>query len=168
MSRSGVQLHLLRHAHAGDAMKWHGPDDLRPLSERGRRQAEAMGRFLAAAGFAPDAIITSPLTRAVETAQLAAAPLGRPVIIDDRLARPLDPSAIEAILADADDPARPVLVGHDPDFTELLGELTGLGSLVMRKGQLARIDLRRPVRPGEGLLRWLVPPELVLPGELDD
>ena len=160
-ARPEIQLHLLRHAHAGDPLKWHGPDDVRPLSERGRLQAERLGAFLAAAGFQPDAIITSPLTRALETANLVAAPLGVRVRVDEALARPLDLESVEALLADAGDPMRPVLVGHDPDFSELAAMLTGIGDFPIRKGTLVRIDLARPIQPGAGLLRWLLPPDLL-------
>jgi phosphohistidine phosphatase len=163
-SRSEIQLHLLRHAHAGDPMKWHGPDDVRPLSEKGREQAERLGRFLAAAGFEPDAILSSPMTRALETARLVAEPLGRPVRVDDVLAGPLDLESLESLLTDAGDPARPVLVGHDPDFSDLAALLTGIDDFTIRKGALVRIDLARPLRPGGGLLRWLLPPDLLTAG----
>ena len=70
---SEVQLYLLRHAHAGDPFKWSGPDDKRPLSEKGRLQSERLGIFLARARFQPDAIVSSPKIRAIETASLVAA-----------------------------------------------------------------------------------------------
>ena len=63
MSGREIQLHLLRHAHAGDPMKWSGPDDVRPLSEKGRLQAERLGLLLADAAFEPDAILSSPKLR---------------------------------------------------------------------------------------------------------
>lgn len=160
-ARAEVELHLLRHAHAGDPMKWHGPDEVRPLSEKGRLQAERLGRFLAAAGFEPDAILTSPTLRALETARLVATALGLPVRVDDALAGPLEIEALEAILSTAGDPRRPLLVGHDPDFSELAAALTGLPELPVRKGALVRIDILRPIEPGSGLLRWLLPPDLL-------
>jgi phosphohistidine phosphatase SixA len=53
-------------------------------------------------------------------------------------------------------------VGHDPDFSELLGELIGASDITMRKGTLARVDAPgRSLVPGEGILRYLLPPELV-------
>ena len=55
-----VELHFLRHAHAGNPESWSGPDARRPLSAKGERQAERLGRFLASVGFRPDALITSP------------------------------------------------------------------------------------------------------------
>ncbi len=58
-------------------------------------------------------------------------------------------------------PVRPVLVGHDPDFSELLALLTDAGEIPMRKGAIARVDLERPLEIGRGVLRWLLPPELI-------
>jgi phosphohistidine phosphatase SixA len=52
-----------------------------------------------------------------------------------------------------------VLVGHDPDFSDLLSVLSGC-RLEMAKGALARLDLDRPLRPDVGELRWLLPPDV--------
>jgi phosphohistidine phosphatase SixA len=158
-----IELHLLRHAHAGDPAKWRGDDDVRPLSAKGREQAERLGRLLADTAFATDAIISSPKARARQTAELVAARLGREVVIDDRLGRPLSPQTVEALIRDAGNPVRPVLVGHDPDFSELLALLVGTAELPMRKGAIARVDIVRPIAVGNGVLRWLLPPELVPP-----
>jgi phosphohistidine phosphatase len=160
-ARGEVQLYLLRHAHAGDPMKWHGPDDVRPLSEKGRLQAERLGLFLAGTGFAPSTIVSSPKVRALETAQLVATALGLPVRVDDALAGPVDIDSLEALLSSLGDPGRPLLVGHDPAFSQLAGDLTGLAELPIRKGGLVRIDLMRPCEAGAGLVRWLLPPELL-------
>jgi phosphohistidine phosphatase SixA len=86
--------------------------------------------------------------------------LGTRMRIDDRLGEALDLATIERILADAGDPRRPVLVGHDPDFSELVSELVG-APIPMRKGALARVDLERPLEPGTGELRWLLPPDIL-------
>jgi phosphohistidine phosphatase len=160
--RSEIQLHLLRHAHAGDPMKWSHDDADRPLSEKGRLQAERLGLFLAEAGFQPDAILSSPKLRALDTARLVATALELPVRVVDALEGPLDVDAVETLLGSAGDPSRPLLVGHDPAFSELAAELLGVAALPIRKGGLVRIDLARPIQPGTGLLRWLVPPELLL------
>ncbi|MEA2537894.1 MAG: phosphohistidine phosphatase [Chloroflexota bacterium] len=156
-----TQLHLLRHAHAGNPMKWRGPDEDRPLSAKGRRQAERLGALLAAVEFTTDAIVTSPKARARETAEIVAARLKLRARIDERLADSLSFATLERILSDAGDPGSIVLVGHDPDFSELLGLLTGATQIGMRKGAMARIDSPRPLEPGLGVLRWLLPPELV-------
>ncbi len=156
-----IELYLLRHAHAGDPAKWRGDDSERPLSSKGRDQAERLGRHLAAIGFSTDALIASPRARARETAEIVAERLGVPVRLDERLAAPLSAAVVERILADAGDPVRPVLVGHDPDFSELLALLTGAGAITLRKGALARVDIERPLTLGGGLLGWLLSPELL-------
>jgi phosphohistidine phosphatase len=158
-----IELHFLRHGHAGDPATWTGDDEARPLSDKGEKQADRLGRFLAGVGFKPDAIISSPKLRAARTAQIVAGHLGVPFSTDDRLAGALDVATLETLLRDAGDPSRPVVVGHDPDFSELLAELAGAQEIPMRKGALARIDVERPLRPGSGTLRWLVPPDLLKP-----
>jgi phosphohistidine phosphatase len=159
-----MELYLLRHAHAGDPGVWDGPDERRPLSDRGEKQADRLGRFLAGIGFAPDAIITSPKARAAQTADILARHLGVPFVVDSRLSGGLDLGALDAILRDAGDPLRPVLVGHDPDFTDLVETLTGSSAVTMRKGSFVRIDVDRTLAPGAGSLVWLVPPDLLKPG----
>jgi phosphohistidine phosphatase len=156
-----IELHFLRHAHAGDPGAFDGPDATRPLSEKGERQADRLGRFLNHQGFAPDAIITSPKIRAMRTAEIVALHLSQPVGVDDRLAGALDLETIDAILEELGNPTRPVLVGHDPDFSELVALLAGADRIPMKKGALARIDISRPLEAGVGVLRWLVPPDLL-------
>ena len=106
-------------------------------------------------------MISSPKVRAYRTAELVALHLGLPVGIDPRLGEALDPEDIDTVLAEAGDPVRPVLVGHDPDFSELAALLSGASHLPMRKGTLARIDIERPLQAGGGTLRWLLPPDLL-------
>jgi len=159
-----VELYLVRHADAGDPEKWDGPDAARPLSSKGEKQSERLGRFIAGIGFRPDAILSSPKLRASQTADIVADRLGVPVTLDERLASGVDLSDVEAILRDAGDPRRAVLVGHDPDFSSLVQSLCGVRNVEMKKGALARIDVDRPAGPGRGDLRWLVPPDLLKSG----
>ena len=147
-------------------MKWTGSDAARPLTEKGRRQSERLGALLAAAGFRPDAILTSPKARAAETAGLVAAALGLTVGVVAQLGESLDLESVEALLHAAGDPCRPLLVGHDPDFSLLAAELAGISDLPLRKATLIRIDSTRPLQPGGGILQWLVPPDLL--GALPD
>ena len=156
-------LHLVRHADAGNPETWTGPDAARPLSEKGRTQAERLGIFLADHEVMPDDLITSPKLRAVQTAEIVAGHLGLIVATDDRLAGVLDLAKLDAVLTDAGDPDRPMLFGHDPDFSEFLGELCDAANVPMRKGALAKIEVDRPLRAGGGTLRWLVPPDAVRP-----
>jgi phosphohistidine phosphatase len=161
MPAATVQLHFLRHAHAGDPAKWAGPDDLRPLSAKGRRQAESLGRHLDGLGLSFDLLVSSPLVRARQTAELVGERLGLRVVVDERLAGGLDVAGVAAILHDHGNPDRPILVGHDPDFSDLVTSLTGARAIPMRKGAIARIDTRRALEPGSGILAFLIPPELI-------
>ena len=158
-----IELYFLRHAHAGDPEAWTGDDAARPLSDKGEKQAERLGTFLAGVGFKPDAIVTSPKLRAAQTAEIVARHLGIQISFDDRLAGAFEVETLETLLRDASDPVRPVVVGHDPDFSDVLAELSGASQLPMPKGALARVDIERPLRAGGGTLRWLVPPDLLKP-----
>jgi phosphohistidine phosphatase len=135
-------LWLLRHAEAADGL----PDDERPLTERGVRQAQDAGHALERLGVTIDACLSSPKLRAVQTAQYACAPLGVEVTVEPRLAgEPFDPLDLAAGLGEV------LLVGHDPAFTLTLHDLTGAQAR-MRKGGLAAInkgELITLLRPNE-------------------
>lgn len=155
-----VRLHLVRHAHAGDAAEWEGDDSLRPLTRKGRRQAEQLGSFLAERRIHPDVIVSSPKVRALQTAEIVAAALGMTVRRDDRLADDFGKLELWALL-DELGAREPMLVGHDPDFSGLLSYLIDAAGISMRKGALATVDLETKLSDGDAVLRWLVPPDLL-------
>lgn len=169
-----IELYLLRHADAGDPEAWSGDDAARPLSAKGRRQAERLGRHLDGLGFRPDAVVTSPKVRAVETAELAMATLEGvpPIAVDDRIAGGFGVAELDDLLGSLRGARRVVLVGHDPDFSELLNVLAGADNLTMKKGAIARLDLTGGVVPGGAApggtvpggasLRWLIPPDAIV------
>jgi phosphohistidine phosphatase len=141
-SYSVGMLWLLRHAEAADG----APDDERPLTDRGVRQAEAVGRALEALGATLDACLSSPKLRAVQTAQLACGPLGVEVTVDRRLAG--EPFDVDDLTTGLDDV---LLVGHDPSFSLTLHDLTGAQAR-LKKGGLAGIqkgELVVLLRPSE-------------------
>jgi phosphohistidine phosphatase len=156
-----VEIYLLRHADAGDPTTFRGDDAQRPLSDKGRRQASSMGRFLNRRGFHPDVIVSSPKMRARQTAELVAAALDTPVALDERLGESLDLYGLGELVAAAAGKRKLLLVGHDPEFSELAAELIGAPGLHLKKGALARIDTPTPLEPSGGVLRWLIPPDLV-------
>lgn len=153
-----IDILLVRHAHAGNPANWTGPDELRPLSAKGLRQATRIGGFLVAANIGPGVIVTSPKVRALQTAEVLGAALGWDVRLDQRLAQGPSMDDLRAIVGEAGDVPSLLLVGHDPDFSEIAGSLVGV-SIAMRKGALARIEVPRDVSTGSGSLRWLVPPD---------
>lgn len=135
-------LWLLRHAEAADGV----PDDERPLTDRGIRQAQDVGRALEALGASIDACLSSPKVRALQTAQLACEPLGVEITPERRLSgEPFDVADLTAGRGDV------LLVGHDPSFTLTLHDLTGAQAR-MKKGGLAGIakgELVVLLRPSE-------------------
>lgn len=135
-------LWLLRHAEAARG----APDDARPLTERGVRQAKAAGRALARLGERIDICLSSPKLRALQTAERACEPLGVQIRAEPALAgEPFDVRELTAGLGEV------LLVGHDPSFSLLIHDLTGAQTRI-KKGGLAGIDEGKLVvllRPAE-------------------
>jgi phosphohistidine phosphatase len=122
---------LLRH---GDAEEGSGDDDSRRLTPKGEQQARNAGRALAVLGAELDACISSPKVRAAEMARLACDPLGLNVETADELAGgDFDPLELTAGRDNA------LLVGHEPDLSTAIAQLTG-AKVAMKKGTLAAID----------------------------
>ncbi len=123
-------LWLLRHGDAADG----SPDAERKLTKKGERQAAAAGAALAALGVEIEACLTSPKVRAAETARLACKPLRAEPQHEPALAGgPFDASQLAAGLGEV------LLVGHDPDFSMAVHDLTG-AQVRMKKGGLAGVD----------------------------
>lgn len=127
-----MRLFLVRHAHAaaGD------PDELRPLSERGRDEARALADLLAPAE--PTLVLASPLLRARETAAQIAKASGAELRVDERLA----PGAVASDVLEAIEGAggTVVTVGHQPDCSEIAFAL-GAGSIPFPPAGFAEIEL---------------------------
>jgi phosphohistidine phosphatase len=124
-------LWLLRHGDAEDGT----PDAERPLSDKGREQAKAVGAALKSLGVALDACLASPKVRAADTARIACEPLGIEPELEPKLSGgPFDAQALAAGLGDD-----VLLVGHDPDFSMAVHSLTG-AQVRLKKGGLAGIE----------------------------
>lgn len=131
-----IEVWLLRH---GEAVP-HGsrPDSDRELTPRGERQARAAGRGLARLALEFDACYTSPKVRARETARLACEELGVNFELVSSLSAGFDAADCRELLHRHDDGAQVLLVGHEPDFSRLIGEMTG-GRVALDKGGAAAI-----------------------------
>jgi phosphohistidine phosphatase len=135
-------IYFLRH---GDAEREADDDASRRLTEKGQRQAEAAGRALAALGVKLDACLSSPKLRAEQTARIACEQLGVEVEIAEQLrGGPFDAAGLAAGRGEV------MLVGHEPDFSDAVAELTG-GRIKLRKGGLAALE--------DGLLHDLLRPK---------
>jgi phosphohistidine phosphatase len=152
-----VILYLMRHGPAAQSSP-DGSDASRPLSDKGREQTAAAARGLKRLGISCE-IVSSPLLRATQTAQLAAECLtpGREVQISDELAAGAAPSAIVAAVGELEGDL--LLVGHDPDFSELVTYLLTGGSATaidFARAGVAAIEFDGPVRQAGGKLLWYV------------
>jgi len=158
------ELYLIRHGVAeerGDA--W--PDDTkRPLTDDGISRMRKATRGLAQLGVSFDLILTSPLVRARQTADILAAGLEpTPVVMSvDALAPGGAYAALVTELAKHARRTRLALVGHEPGVGELAARLVGSRHPIeFKKGAVCRIDLDELPPNGPGDLRWLLPPKIL-------
>ncbi len=145
------QIWLLRH---GEAEAHGSPTDAeRRLTARGEQQSRAAGAALAALGVRFSAVLSSPRIRARDTARLAAEALGTQPVVHDPLSSDFDAEQALDLLAERDDDARLLLVGHEPDFAQVIYALTG-ARVHLKKGGVAALRVKRP----EGALLVLLRP----------
>jgi phosphohistidine phosphatase len=158
------ELYLIRHGLAedrGDA--W--PDDAkRPLTADGMSRLRKIARGLARIGVSLDTVLTSPLVRARQTAEIVAEGFdSRPAIVNvDSLAPEGSFSAVVADLEKHSRKPRIALVGHEPALGELAARLIGSRhALEFKKGAVCRIDVEELPPNGPGDLRWFLPPRVM-------
>jgi phosphohistidine phosphatase len=114
-----------------------------------------VAKFLARLKFCPDVILTSPLPRASQTAEIAAEDLDCKVQVEPQLAHGFNLERLQGMLAKMD-ASCVMIVGHEPDFSAVVKELTG-GEVKLAKAGVALIETDRNCRSGE--LRWLFTPK---------
>lgn len=157
-----MQLWLVRHAVAVDPNEFEGPDIERPLTPKGEKRFLKFVRELAKEVDPPELVLTSPLVRAVQTADVLRRGMGlkkKDVAINELLTPGLDLPRLLEFLA-TQDPDRIALVGHEPDFSATLSMLIGGGQFAFGKGYVAAVDFEDVPVTGEGRLRWFVGPRL--------
>ncbi len=161
-----MELYLVRHATAADDPgQW--PDDRdRPLTPKGekrfRRAAAGLGELVPRV----DVVLSSPLRRAWRTAELLEKEAGWPAAQScEALEAGRTPAEVLQALHEYVSSTSVALVGHEPTMHELASYLltaeTSHARLEFRKGSVARIDLAEGIRPGGGVLIWLLPPKVL-------
>jgi phosphohistidine phosphatase len=149
-----MKLCFLRHGEA-DWPNWDKPDNERPLTERGRKEMKRVAKFLARLKFSADAILTSPLPRASQTAEIVAQRLGIELKTDPALAHGFNVVRLRRLL-DKSKADCVMVVGHEPAFSEVIKELTG-GEVKLSKAGVALLEVNRGCTSGR--LLWLFPPK---------
>lgn len=156
-------LYFIRHGQAGDYLNWKDDDRLRPLTSKGQVQMEREAEVISELILDLDSIITSPLVRARQTAEIVARrmEMENSLFEDPRLAPGFGIEELSEIVKEQSGAEGLILVGHEPDFSETISMLIGGGSLVCKKGSLARVDLTS-LDPLQGDLVWLIPPKVLV------
>ncbi len=157
-----MQLFLLRHGDAVESAMYQDRD--RPLSDLGNQQVRAVAHFFRTSRLKPELILTSPLVRAQQTSSIIKESLGITHALRSEslisgnnlrdLMKEIDAHKVESML----------LVGHEPQLSALISLLTGGDEqfrVEMKKASLACLELRQPVRKGQGVLTWLLAPSLL-------
>jgi phosphohistidine phosphatase len=152
---STMELYFLRHGEA-DWPDWKKSDDERPLTKHGKKEMREVAAFLKRVKARPDLIVTSPLPRASQTAEIAADRLKVKCREDKLLAPGFSRADLERLLKKYPEESL-MIVGHEPDFTEVISELTG-ATLKLSKAGTALLELNRSWRNGR--LLWLFPPKI--------
>lgn len=159
-------LYFLRHGKAGSPRP--NDDDTRELTDKGRtalRNAAPLWRRL---DVRPDLVITSPLPRALQTAELFCEAMGGTPITDDGL-RPGASWGRMARAMAANPGARSVMfVGHEPDLSSAMAELSGAASIRLRKGGLGCVEFDGAPEPASGEIAWLLDPDLYADADEED
>ena len=158
-----MRVYFMRHGDAGDKQSWQGPDAERPLSDLGIERTTAAAEHFARIAFRPTRILTSPLARALQTADIVAGALDVQDLIevDERLGPDFDIRAFRRIVKENAKQDRLLIVGHEPSFSTVIEEVMGGGSIILRKGGVARLDLYE-MSPPRGRLAWLDSPSLFI------
>ena len=154
---------LFRHGIAADQEEWGGPDVARPLTPKGMEKTAASVEGLVRLGVDPSHLWSSPLTRALQTAEILQEIVHFPgeIHISEDLRPEAAPERLFDVLARQAKDVRVVCVGHQPQ----LGYVAGLSlfggpvmGLELKKAGACCIRFDGAVKPGEGVLRWWLTP----------
>jgi phosphohistidine phosphatase len=160
-----LEIYLVRHAIAAERGPKYPDDRKRPLTSDGIKRFKESVRGLVAMDVELDVILTSPLTRAEETATLLAEGFKKRVPVDTVEA--LAPGGkfaaiVEAVIKHTKRHRRLALVGHEPDLGETAARWLGArGQVEFRKGAICALEVDSATPSGPATLRWLLPPRVL-------
>ena len=159
-----LELYLIRHGVAAERGDQYPDDSKRPLTSNGLSRLRREAKALAGLGVTFDQIVTSPLVRTRQTAEVFADVLKPkpPVAASDALAPAGTTGAVMQELARHAKKGRVALIGHEPNLGELAARLIGAKApLEFKKGGVCRIDFEELPSKGPGLLRWFITPRML-------
>jgi phosphohistidine phosphatase len=157
-----VILYFLRHGKAGHPRA--SDDDARELTDTGVAALRSAAPLWRRLNLRPDVVLSSPLPRALQTAELFCEAVGGEPVVDDRLRPGAGWGNLARAMAAHRDARRVMFVGHEPDLSTAVCELSGAASVRMRKGGLACLEFYGIPEPGGGEIAWLLDPDLYIHG----
>lgn len=155
-----MTIYFLRHADAEDFAE---SDYARKLTPKGIDQAERVAKFCKRHGIKPSVILTSPLVRARQTAEIIGKKTSVEPLVSDWLACGMKPETLLAQLDPLTDKSSIMLVGHEPDLSASISHLLGLpepGNFPVRKASLTAVNAPW-LDKGSGSLEFSIPPKLL-------
>jgi phosphohistidine phosphatase len=159
-----LELYLIRHGIAAERGDEYPDDSKRPLTSAGMSKLREVAKGLNELDVSFNVIISSPLVRTRQTAEIVAGTLKEKpqVVTSDALAPAGTPAGVVQELARHAKHARIALVGHEPNLGELAARLIGAKSAIeFKKGAICRIDFEVLPPKGMGQLRWFLPPRVL-------
>jgi len=158
-----MEIYILRHGIA-EVRRAGRSDEDRKLTEEGRQKLRLVLARARKAKAAPSLILTSPLVRAVETAEIAAEVLGyaSAIVRTDALLPSSSSRAVWRELRGHAGEAAILLAGHEPLLGETASYLLGATRVIvdLKKGALLRIDVEEPSPEPRGVLQWMLTAKL--------
>ena len=158
-----MEVWLVRHAIAADQAPNSTADEDRPLTEHGQALFNDLADSLARHVKMPGCVASSPLVRAVQTAELLCRASGikkKELLITDVLAPGVSVHRLLEYVQQRE-VDRIALVGHEPDMSRCTSQLIGGGSVSFGKGNIACIRFTGALEAGAGELRWFLSPKLL-------
>lgn len=159
-----LSLYLIRHGLAGERGEEYPDDSKRPLTSGGIAALRKEARALVELEVTFDVIISSPLVRARQTADLIAQalPSKPPVVLTDSLSPAGSHASFFQELSRHMRKASIAIVGHEPNLGELAARMLGAkGTIEFKKGAVCRIDFEVFPPKGLGTLKWLATPKML-------
>jgi phosphohistidine phosphatase len=156
-----LRVYILRHATAEP----RGPgvsESQRQLTAEGKQELRAVLRQASAAGVSPETILTSPWSRALETARIAGKALHCERVVETKSLLPdIPPAQVLREIRALPKVKEVMLAGHEPQLSRLAAFLLEAHvGLDLKKGALLRIDIEENEGPPRGVLKWMLTPRL--------
>lgn len=139
-----MRIYLMRHGLAGNRDAWQGDDRLRPLTDKCERRIYAAADGLKALDLAVDKLLTSPLVRARQTAEIVGEVLNLRIEEHEALSPGFDLEQLASLLTSYSTARGLMLFGHEPDFSHVIGQLIAPGGdaqVLMKKGACCALDI---------------------------